>query len=313
MRRRREDAVMAKRAWMPFYGDDFYGATPHLTAEQRGGYQAILWAMWRSPDGTLANNDRELKRIAGIDPRRWSRAGPAIMEMLTVVGDRITQKRLQVELQYCLKVSATKSEAGRRGAKAHHRDDTLRAPNPLKDNDAPLAYADTLHTSHSKKEYTPTPTASGSLPENQKEGIQKEALVELSVPQPTQRKRPDYPEAFEKFWKEYPSTKNASKSEALAAWVRLSPEDQTAASAGNPGYRSYCRDNAWHSPRHPNRYLKGRLFEAYQPAPRVESAKVVDFHREEPRPEPAPLTQEERDRRIAASAAITAAIRNRRA
>lgn len=191
---------------MPFYGDDFYGGVGHLTPEQESAYKRVLWTMWKSPDGTVGNNYRTLMRPTRVHPRNWSRVWAEVVKMFTILDDgRITQKRLQVELQIFTKRSESRREPGSRGGKARSRKYATggyptAAHNPLKNKDVGQAIASTLHTSQLKEEYksqtsTPIPL-NDNLPENQKSGLQKEALVELSAPQQAAE--------FETFWSAYP-------------------------------------------------------------------------------------------------------------
>jgi uncharacterized protein YdaU (DUF1376 family) len=82
---------------MPLQTDAYLADTGHLSTFEHGAYFLILMAMWRSPDGTVADDDVYLSRAARTTLDRWKRIATNIRALLTVKGDRITQKRLQSE------------------------------------------------------------------------------------------------------------------------------------------------------------------------------------------------------------------------
>jgi len=79
------------------------------------------------------------------------------------------------------------------------------------------------------------------------------------------RKRNSYAEAFENFWKAFPTDPGMSKSEAYKAWNKLSPEDQQHAMDCIPAFK------AWIGQQGPNyrvvhacRYLSQRRFDGFK-------------------------------------------------
>jgi hypothetical protein len=93
----------------------------------------------------------------------------------------------------------------------------------------------------------------------------KAPLSEKASDPCAKKSKPVYSEAFEKFWKAYPTDKLMSKSEASKVWQKLTPEDQSAAVAGLPGFSAYCRANPDYRPVHACRYLSQRRFDGYAP------------------------------------------------
>ena len=53
---------MSSRPYMPFYVGDHVAATSHLSAEEHGALCSLLFAMWRTEDGTLPNDLKALAR-----------------------------------------------------------------------------------------------------------------------------------------------------------------------------------------------------------------------------------------------------------
>lgn len=81
-------------------------------------------------------------------------------------------------------------------------------------------------------------------------------------PKPEKRKTP-YPEAFEAFWREYPTDALMSKKAAFAQWQRLDPESRDAARAAIPAFKDHCRKNPTYRPVHALRFLSERRFDGF--------------------------------------------------
>jgi uncharacterized protein YdaU (DUF1376 family) len=118
---------------MQVYVADYTADVQHLTCEQDGAYWRLLRAMWRS-DGMLPNDPAKLARICGLSLARWAKISPDVLDLLTVVGDAITQVRLQKELTNANEKSSKRSEAGKLGV----------AAKSLKNNNVALAIAEPL-------------------------------------------------------------------------------------------------------------------------------------------------------------------------
>ena len=86
-----------------------------------------------------------------------------------------------------------------------------------------------------------------------------------------------YPEEFEKnFWQPYPRSPNMSKTEALKAWMKLSPEDKILACQAIEPYRRYLKSKPNLETVHACRFLSQRRFESLNDAP---AAQVFDITR----------------------------------
>jgi uncharacterized protein YdaU (DUF1376 family) len=129
---------MSEQPYMKLWVGDFTSDTLHLSYGEVGQYMMLLMAMWRG-GGSLPNDYKFLKRICRGPVR------PAVMAYFVVEGDRITQKRLAVELKKAKEKSASAAES----ARAKYR----------KDKDAPPANghanaerSDSYHSHSHKKE-----------------------------------------------------------------------------------------------------------------------------------------------------------------
>lgn len=79
------------------------------------------------------------------------------------------------------------------------------------------------------------------------------------------RKRNSYAEAFETFWKAFPTDPGMSKSEASKAWDRLSPEDQQAAMDCIPAFKAWvAKQGESYRVVHACRYLSQRRFDGFK-------------------------------------------------
>jgi uncharacterized protein YdaU (DUF1376 family) len=95
---------MAEFPAMPVYIDALSADCGHLSDSEFGLYMRLLFVMWRAPsgDGTIPNDDAWLAKhlkmtVAGV----CSDLRPLIREFCQVRGARLTQRRLQRELEKC--------------------------------------------------------------------------------------------------------------------------------------------------------------------------------------------------------------------
>jgi uncharacterized protein YdaU (DUF1376 family) len=110
---------MSDQPYMTLYVADFLGDTLHLSSGEIGQYVLLLLAMWRS-GGSLPNDPKKLSRIAR------GRVSESVMAFFTVADERLTQKRLQTELEKAREKISKASLAGKASGAAR----------ALKNNDA---------------------------------------------------------------------------------------------------------------------------------------------------------------------------------
>jgi hypothetical protein len=109
-----------------------------------------------------------------------------------------------------------------------------------------------------------------AIPDTRYQNINNTAFSdEKSISHPTEKKI-TYSEEFEKFWEAYGKPKNASKPNAQKEFVRLSKDDQKLAVSAIPQYKKSAGDYV----KHPERYLKFRIFENFK------SAEIVTLVRD---------------------------------
>jgi hypothetical protein len=83
-----------------------------------------------------------------------------------------------------------------------------------------------------------------------------------------------YPEAFETFWRDYPTDALMSKKRAFAEWKKLSPPDREAARAAIAAFKDYCRKYPAYRPIHAERFLSQRRFEGFAAPPALSQAEI---------------------------------------
>lgn len=92
----------------------------------------------------------------------------------------------------------------------------------------------------------------------------KDFLSETSS-DPSQKKksRNSYSEAFEEFWRAFPTDALMSKKNAAAQFAKLSEADQRKATEAVPAFRAYCEKNSDYRPVHAERFISQRRFDGF--------------------------------------------------
>lgn len=78
---------------MPWFPQDFAGATSAWTFVERALYRALLDAQWVL--GKLPTDEKRLARIAGIDETAFAECWPIVSEKFVLVGDCFQNERLE--------------------------------------------------------------------------------------------------------------------------------------------------------------------------------------------------------------------------
>jgi len=99
---------MARYPILPLYTDAYLGDTMHLSLEEHGAYLKLLMIMWRSEHCRIADSDRDIARMLGVNVKRWrERIRPRIEHFFDHdSGHFLIQKRLKKERGKCEKRSA---------------------------------------------------------------------------------------------------------------------------------------------------------------------------------------------------------------
>ncbi len=109
---------MSKLPVLPLYVNDFIADTPHLDAEETGAYLMLIMMAWKSPDGSLPDDDVSLSRWARVSLKAWRRIKPKVMEFWSLdEGGRWTQTRLAKEKRRASQRADVARENGSRGGR----------------------------------------------------------------------------------------------------------------------------------------------------------------------------------------------------
>jgi uncharacterized protein YdaU (DUF1376 family) len=98
------------RPWMPLYVGDYLGDTGHLTTTQHGAYLLLMMHYWRK--GELPDDDRQLSKIAKLPLKTWCEYRPTLQDFF---HEGWKHKRIDVELERMMRVSAKRAVAGQKG------------------------------------------------------------------------------------------------------------------------------------------------------------------------------------------------------
>lgn len=96
----------AKFPYVKFYPEDWMDGTRHLTLEQRGAYIAFLCLMYDTCE-PIRDDDRWIAYQLMTTPRRWRSIRNALVAdgKLVVVGDRLTNRRAEIEIENRVKLA----------------------------------------------------------------------------------------------------------------------------------------------------------------------------------------------------------------
>jgi len=219
----------------------------------------LLWcASWHQiPAGSLPDEDIVLSRLAGfgraVNEWREHKTG-ALKNWIKCLDGRL----------YHPTVSSKANEAWEAKQKQRERTAAARAarlsqqPSSVQTGPSGNVPADVTTT------VTENVTSSNGREGNRREStsLTIEDNDKPSGPKRV-RTRHKYSDEFERFWQAYPTDANMGKLEAWQEWIRLSPEDQTAAIASCPKFRAYCASRKDYRPVHANRYLAKRRFDGH--------------------------------------------------
>lgn len=243
---------------MPLYVSDYLGDTRRLTTLEHGAYLLLIMEYWLH--GGIPDDDSELAEIAGLEPEEWARIRNRLARLF-MPGWR--HKRIDAELAKAAEIS------GKRKANAERR--------WSKGNAIALQEQVTCNARARVPQPQPQPPSSSTSEED--------ILLPLSdEPKKAKPKRNknEYPDDFERFWRDYPRSPNMSKPQALKEWKKLGPEDRDAAIRSLPAFKGWIRTQANYSPIYAERYLSYRRFEGHAKTAEVITTSFVVVQQQSP-------------------------------
>jgi uncharacterized protein YdaU (DUF1376 family) len=105
--------------WFKFFARDFLAETKHMSTLEIGAFMLLMAHYWVHRE--LPTDDRDLARVAGLDPRTWRKSRAKLLrscaESCTAVLSCATLDKQETEAR---EAYAKRAEAGRKGgAKLH--------------------------------------------------------------------------------------------------------------------------------------------------------------------------------------------------
>lgn len=241
---------MSKAPIWPVATDALIADTTHLSTEEFGAYVLLMIAQWRSNGAPLPADESRLSRMARLSQRAWERARPVLVELFEVDADGWRQKRVEKDLVGVIEKIEANRANGSLGGKAK----ILKLHNPA------LANA----TNSPPQTGSETVAIHEPYPEpEKKEGSSSADADPPSTPSKPKSERRTYPEAFEAFWRDYPTDELMSKKRTHEVWKKLAEHDQEAARAAVPSFRAYCQKHTDYRPVHAERFLSQRRFDGF--------------------------------------------------
>lgn len=111
-----------KPPWMPFFIADYLADTQHLSTEQHGAYDLLLFASWNR-GGSLPDDEDVLRIITKLSTKGWKAHRAVLLEFFTLQGGKLVQKRLVREMGKAVATASRRSTAGASGAARRWRGD----------------------------------------------------------------------------------------------------------------------------------------------------------------------------------------------
>lgn len=105
---------MAELPILPLATDAFIADTTNMDAAETGAYLLMLMASWRTRDGGLPNDDKQLARIARCTPAKWQRVKLAVLPLwITGIDGLLRNPRLETMRESVRKRVSSSAKAAR--------------------------------------------------------------------------------------------------------------------------------------------------------------------------------------------------------
>lgn len=217
---------MSSPHYMPLYVGDYLADAAHISTLAHGAYLLLIMNYWQRGK-PLPANDRVLAGIAKLTPEQWADVKLDLADFFQEVDGCWRHRRIEQELEIARSKAEKAKAAGRASAEAR-----LNARST--DAEQPSNHKVRLGKDREEEEQT---------------------LSGKPDPVPAKAKPIVYPPAFTLLHDTFPKHPNASKSEALKAWTRLSPEDQDRALDGAVRYAEFLEKERRRRPDYPQLHL----------------------------------------------------------
>lgn len=98
--------------WMPFYVNDYFGATMTLTTEQHGAYMLLMLTAWKQ-GGKLPNDPVKLAQAVRLPVAQWGRLESVLRDYFLITPEFWIHEHVTEELAKAKANVEKKSAAGK--------------------------------------------------------------------------------------------------------------------------------------------------------------------------------------------------------
>lgn len=288
----------AKMRWAKINITELLDGIEQLTWEQKGYYLTVIFKMYARMGG-LPYDERDGARILGCDVRFYRRLRDEMVAVgkLYIEDGHVKNKRVEREIEeFCRETrrrqdaARAREERKRQTAVDPHSEGKLQGgllpdffqTSPGLQEEVPEKFSGSQNDFLDKFSEKPNEinvcsattvektdhNCTTNQNQNQNQKVREvKSLSETSSDDDVRRTKPKakntYTEDFELFWREYPDTRNNSKTSAFAEWRKLQAHDRDLAQRSLCGFLRYCRENPDYRCIHAERYLKYHRFDGY--------------------------------------------------
>jgi len=107
--------VKARLPHMPFFVNDYLGATRHMTLAERGAYTDLLFLEWNI--GPLPAESARLAAMIGCTQKQFDSVWPTVKKKFLETEDGLVNERLELHRIKSIQISEKRATAGREGGK----------------------------------------------------------------------------------------------------------------------------------------------------------------------------------------------------
>jgi len=98
---------------MPFFVNDYLGATRHMTLAERGAYTDLLFLAWNI--GPLPAEPARLAAMIGCTPKQFNLVWPTVRKKFVETEAGLVNERLELHRVKSIEISQKRMLAGREG------------------------------------------------------------------------------------------------------------------------------------------------------------------------------------------------------
>jgi uncharacterized protein YdaU (DUF1376 family) len=98
---------------MPFFVNDYLGATRHMTLAERGAYTDLLFLEWNI--GPLPADPARLAAMIGCTPKQFAMVWPTVCKKFVEAPNGLVNERLELHRARSIEISEKRAAVGRSG------------------------------------------------------------------------------------------------------------------------------------------------------------------------------------------------------